>query len=112
MTLRKILLGGTLLAAIGCSESVNSEKDTSQNPFLVEPQTLVPANNFAKGKVVTYAISIPNIRGNVPVIPSLGDIDNDGDLDLVLTYISSSDFDGKVTIFKNDGKGNFYQDSN
>ena len=95
-----IIAGCAVLAGLaGCAGKDNVDKE--------------PSSSAKSQTAATYFASVP-MDYKTGAAGVAGDFDGDGDLDLVViakdTALSSSN--ARLYLFKNDGKGNFYQDSN
>ena len=107
---RKRLLGAglaTLIGIIGCDSSNVSPLPERANVTTTETKIKMP---------ITYFAEIDNTQyhdGSVAI--TSGDFDGDGDLDFIVACNetkgnSAEDKVTRIYLFKNDGKGNFYQD--
>ena|SRR3989344_7513455 len=92
MNLQKLAMYGTLMAGLsglGC-------KDDTPEP---EVEELV--------NQPTYNFRIPYIQSYDLLATTSGDIDGDGDLDLIVTRTKYDGNELHILIFKNDGLGNY-----
>ncbi|MDP2906338.1 MAG: FG-GAP-like repeat-containing protein [Nanoarchaeota archaeon] len=72
----------------------------------------IPSEEAKKQKTATYFASVP-MDYKTGAAAVTGDFDGDGDLDIIVIARDNnvSATSGRLYLFKNDGKGNFYQDT-
>ena len=71
----------------------------------------LPSKEAEDQKTATYFASVP-MRYESGVAVCTGDFDGNGTLDIIITAQDPSNYNtARLYLFKNDGKGNFYQDT-
>lgn len=72
----------------------------------------VPNKEAQSQKTATYFASVP-MRYESGIAVCTGDFDGNGTLDVIVAAEDPSNINNaRLYMFKNDGKGNFYQDAN
>lgn len=82
----------TLASILGCDVTPNQPNQPANNAIAAKPR---------------YFAQVPMYGGSGMAITN-GDFDGDGDLDIIVANYVSQDI-ACLYLFKNDGKGNFYQ---